>query len=65
VLGSLAVKVEGEERAANRTFVIDAKGQIAAQYDKIHMFDVDLAAKNGVGVRLGAKAAPIVPVIRW
>lgn len=49
VLGSLAIKVEGEERAANRTFVIDAKGQIAAQYDKIHMFDVDLAAKNGVG----------------
>jgi hypothetical protein len=26
VLGSLAVKVEGEERAANRTFVIDARG---------------------------------------
>jgi len=43
VLGSLAVRVEGEERAANRTFVIDAKGQIAAHYDKIHMFDVDLA----------------------
>ncbi|WJS97213.1 carbon-nitrogen hydrolase family protein [Novosphingobium humi] len=43
VLGSLAVRVEGEERAANRTFVIDAKGGIAAHYDKIHMFDVDLA----------------------
>lgn len=43
-LGSLAVRDEsGDGRAANRAFVIDAKGQIAARYDKMHMFDVDLA----------------------
>jgi deaminated glutathione amidase len=40
--GSLAVKVS-PERAANRSFLIDPKGEIAARYDKIHMFDVDLA----------------------
>ncbi len=27
---------------ANRSFVIDSNGAIAARYDKIHMFDVDL-----------------------
>lgn len=48
VLGSLAIALEGEgpdgdQRAANRSFVIDDKGAIRARYDKIHMFDVDLA----------------------
>jgi predicted amidohydrolase len=42
-VGSLALKV-GHDRAANRAFVIDPKGEIAARYDKIHMFDVDLGA---------------------
>jgi len=41
-LGSLAVKAS-PEKAANRGFLIDRKGDIAARYDKIHMFDVDLA----------------------
>src|SRR5580704_9500700 len=41
-LGSLAVKAS-PEKAANRAFLIDRKGDIAARYDKIHMFDVDLA----------------------
>lgn len=41
-LGSLAVARE-DGRWANRSFVIDGSGNIAARYDKIHMFDVDLA----------------------
>ena len=32
----------GEERLANRSFLIDAGGGIIARYDKIHMFDIDL-----------------------
>ena len=40
-LGSLAVKGEGD-RWANRAFVIDADGRIAATYDKMHMFDASL-----------------------
>ncbi len=45
-VGSLPVRAEGhgEARFANRTFVIDPHGDIAARYDKIHMFDVDLAS---------------------
>ncbi len=44
-IGSLPVQAEhdGDGRFANRAFVIDPSGAIAARYDKIHMFDVDLA----------------------
>lgn len=41
-VGSLGIKL-GEERVANRSFLIDPRGEIAARYDKLHMFDVDLA----------------------
>src|ERR1700741_560829 len=41
-VGSLAVRVS-HDKAANRSFLIDRKGEIASRYDKIHMFDVDLA----------------------
>ena len=47
-IGSLAIQVS-PERAANRSFLIDPKGEIVARYDKIHMFDVDLA--NGESYR--------------
>jgi predicted amidohydrolase len=45
-LGSLAVRppaFEHDARFANRAFVIDDTGEVRARYDKIHMFDVDLA----------------------
>jgi predicted amidohydrolase len=41
-IGSLAVARE-DGRWVNRAFVIDSSGAIVARYDKIHMFDVDLA----------------------
>jgi deaminated glutathione amidase len=41
-VGSLAIKAS-PEKAANRAFLIDPRGEIVARYDKIHMFDVDLA----------------------
>ena len=41
-IGSLAIKVS-PEKAANRAFMISPRGDIVARYDKIHMFDVDLA----------------------
>lgn len=42
-IGSLALKVEGEERFANRSFMIGPDGEIRARYDKIHMFDVEVS----------------------
>jgi len=47
-IGSLAIKLT-PERAANRSFLISPRGEIVARYDKIHMFDVDLA--NGESYR--------------
>ncbi|HYC05432.1 MAG TPA: carbon-nitrogen hydrolase family protein [Azospirillaceae bacterium] len=40
--GSLACLLE-DGRVANRCFVVSPAGDIVARYDKIHMFDVDLA----------------------
>jgi len=48
LIGSLAVKV-ADDKAANRSFLITPEGAIAARYDKIHMFDVDLG--NGEAYR--------------
>jgi len=47
-IGSLAIKLT-PDKAANRAFLIDPHGEIVARYDKIHMFDVDLA--NGESYR--------------
>lgn len=41
-IGSLAVLTEGG-RVANRSFLVGPDGRVLASYDKIHMFDVDLA----------------------
>ena len=40
-VGSIATVLEGG-RIANRGYLVDPGGAIAARYDKIHMFDVDL-----------------------
>ena len=42
LLGSLAIEA-GPGKANNRSYLIDAAGNVVARYNKIHMFDVDLA----------------------
>jgi deaminated glutathione amidase len=58
-IGSLAIKLD-QGRVANRSYVIDPQGRIAARYDKLHMFDVDLAGgesyRESQYFRPGAKA---------
>jgi predicted amidohydrolase len=41
LIGSLAIKVS-DSKTANRSFLVDPKGRVAARYSKIHLFDVDL-----------------------
>ena len=41
LIGSLAIRVS-ESKTANRSFLIAPDGTIAANYDKLHLFDVDL-----------------------
>ncbi|PTX57777.1 hypothetical protein C8N43_2449 [Litoreibacter ponti] len=61
LIGSLALKTgDPDGRFANRSFLIDSKGQIAAWYDKIHMFDVTIsdseAYHESKGYRPGDRA---------
>jgi len=44
-LGSLAIKIadDPDEKWLNRSYLINPEGEIAARYDKIHLFDVDLS----------------------
>jgi len=60
LIGSMPVRVE-ETRLANRSFLFAPNGSIAARYDKIHMFDVDLANgetyRESRNIRPGDRAA--------
>lgn len=53
--GSLSIKLP-DGRIANRSMLFRPDGGIAARYDKIHLFDVDLA--NGESYRESATVAP-------
>jgi predicted amidohydrolase len=60
-IGSLALKTsDADGRFANRSFLINDRGEITARYDKIHMFDVALAGgesyRESAGYRPGDRA---------
>lgn len=42
LLGSLAIKVN-DHKLVNRSYLINSNGLIITRYDKLHLFDVDLA----------------------
>ncbi len=43
--GSLAI-VSDHDRLSNRSYLFNPAGEVAAHYDKIHMFDADLGTPN-------------------
>lgn len=55
LLGSLAIKAGGG-KVFNRSYLVDAAGEVVARYDKLHLFDVDLA--DGERYRESAAVAP-------
>ncbi|HKP24868.1 MAG TPA: carbon-nitrogen hydrolase family protein [Dongiaceae bacterium] len=55
LLGSLGV-LAGDGRIFNRGYLLDPQGAVAARYDKIHMFDVELT--QGAPLRESATIAP-------
>ncbi len=59
LIGSLPVRIDAS-MTANRSFLIDPSGCIAAYYDKIHMFDVELPGgedyRESDYVRAGTRA---------
>ena len=58
LIGSAIVRSghAGDDRAANRSLLIDPNGGIVARYDKLHVFDVDLP--NGETYRESATIRP-------
>lgn len=44
--GGFPVPIKGESRTRNRSELVGKDGQLLAQYDKIHLFDVDLPDGN-------------------
>lgn len=44
LIGSAIVRSghEGDDRAANRSLLINDRGEVVATYDKLHVYDVDL-----------------------
>lgn len=58
LIGSAIVRSghEGDDRAANRSLLVDDRGQVVARYDKLHVFDVDLP--NGETYRESATVRP-------
>lgn len=54
-IGSIAVQVS-DTKVANRSYLIDPQGTVVAQYDKMHMFDVELA--GGESYRESKNYAP-------
>lgn len=62
LIGSLALKQEtaADSRFVNRSFLIAPDGGIAARYDKIHMFDVEVSEtetyRESAGYRPGDRA---------
>ncbi|MEO0620158.1 MAG: carbon-nitrogen hydrolase family protein [Pseudomonadota bacterium] len=55
LLGSLGIK-DADGRVFNRSYLISPDGRVAARYDKIHMFDVDLG--EGKSYRESETIAP-------
>jgi predicted amidohydrolase len=55
LLGSLAITA-GPGKIFNRSYLVGADGAIAARYDKVHLFDVDLA--DGESYRESALIEP-------
>ncbi len=45
--GTFAEVIPDDERVFNTSLLLDPKGEIAACYRKIHLFDVDLSASGG------------------
>ncbi|MGH7185514.1 MAG: nitrilase-related carbon-nitrogen hydrolase [Pseudomonadota bacterium] len=60
IVGSLLLKEPGADRVVNRSIVLDGTGAIVARYDKLHLFDVDLAGgeqyRESATVRAGGEA---------
>jgi len=66
LIGSLAIRVS-DSQTANRSYLFDATGRIAARYDKIHLFDVDLPSgeRYRESKTVAAGHEPVTAMLDW
>jgi len=66
LMGSLTIKI-GPSKVNNRSYLVDPSGRVAALYDKLHLFDVQL--REGETYRESATVAPgdraVVAELPW
>ncbi len=67
LLGSVMCREAGEEKCANRSILLNPEGSIAATYDKIHLFDVELPSgeKHYESHRIAPGARAVVASTPW
>src|SRR5262249_1265975 len=60
LIGSLLIKEAGSGKVVNRSYLLDSGGAIVARYDKLPLFDVELASgeqyRESATVRAGDRA---------
>jgi predicted amidohydrolase len=56
LVGSVAIKIDDSGKTVNRSLLFNYKGQLVAEYDKIHLFDVDVG--DGQTYKESAKMLP-------
>lgn len=66
LIGSLAIRLS-DKKVANRSYLFGPDGGIQAMYDKIHMFDVDLAGGESYreSKHYQAGSTPVVAEAPW
>lgn len=70
--GTIPIRAGGAERASSRSLLVGPDGRVAAYYDKIHLFDVDVpgraderykeSATTEAGTRVVAAATPLARI---
>jgi predicted amidohydrolase len=70
--GTIPIREGGAERASSRSLLVGPDGRVAAHYDKIHLFDVDVpgreneryseSATTAAGTRVVAAETPLARV---
>ncbi len=70
--GTIPIRDAGKERASSRSLLVGPDGRVAAHYDKIHLFDVDVPGRDNerykesatteAGTRVVAAKTPLARV---
>jgi predicted amidohydrolase len=54
--GTIPIRTAGAERASSRSLLVGPDGRVAAHYDKIHLFDVDIPTARDGGSAANARS---------